>query len=112
MVKRFLEEIDEQDLKIICYNEASNPTREQLLDFHKDCFNKGLVSGALTGINSVSAELNELGIPNEWMVPTTQDIVVALERALLSTDARKSKESQIVVGLINVDGFGKIVDRH
>lgn len=112
MVKRFLEEIDEQDLKIICYDEASNPTREQLLEFHKDCFNKGLVSGALTGINSISAELNDLGVPNEWMVPTTQDIIVALERALLSTDARKSKESQIVVGLINVDGFGKIVDRH
>ncbi|MBP1960939.1 GTP cyclohydrolase IIa [Paenibacillus aceris] len=112
MVKRFMEEIDEQDLKIICYDEVNSPTREQLADFHKDCFTRGLASGALTGLHSISTELTECRIPNEWIVPTTQDIVVALERALLSTDARKSKESQIVVGLINVDGFGKIIDRH
>jgi GGDEF domain-containing protein len=112
MVKRFLKELDELDLQIICYEGASSPTRDQLLEFHNHCYNKGLTSGALTGVNSISVQLNELDIPNEWIVPTTQDIVVALERALLSTNARKSKESQIVVGLINVDGFGKIVDRH
>ncbi|MGN7759989.1 GTP cyclohydrolase IIa [Paenibacillus sp. 22594] len=112
MAKRFLEEIGDEGLEMICYDNVNYPTREQLVGFHRDNFHKGITSGALTGLHSVSAELTAMGIPNEWMVPTTQDIVVALERALLSTDARKSKESQIVVGLINVDGFAKIIERH
>ena len=112
MAQRFLNEIEEEGIEIICYDNLNNPTREQLLDFHRDCFHKGLTSGALTGLHSVSADLTADSILNEWIVPTTQDIIIALERALLSTDARKSKESQIVVGLINVDGFGKMVDRH
>jgi len=111
MVKRFLEELDDQTLQVVCYEGASNPTSEQLFDFHQECYKKGMTAGALTGIRSISVELGERGIPNEWITPTDQDIIVALERALLSTNARKSKESQIVVGLIQVDGFGKIVDR-
>lgn len=112
MVSSFLNEINEQDLKILSYEGENNPTKEQLLAFHADCYHKGLTFGALTGIHSISVQLEEMAIPSEWMVPTEQDIVIALERALLSTEARKNKESQIVVGLINVDGFGKIVDRH
>ncbi len=112
IVKRFLQELEEEDFQIICYEGALNPTREQLLEFHKANFDSGLTSGALTGIHSIAVELSQLDIPAVWMVPTIQDIIVALERALLSTNARKSKESQIVVGLINVDGFAKVVDRH
>ncbi|HEY0827528.1 MAG TPA: hypothetical protein VGE40_05500 [Bacilli bacterium] len=112
MVKSFLEEINEKDLQMISYDGGNNPTREHLLAFHAEYYSKGLSVGALTGIHSISVDLNGRSIPNEWVVPTKQDIVVALERALLSTEARKNKESQIVVGLINVDGFGKIVDRH
>lgn len=51
-------------------------------------------------------KLTQLGIPNEWLLPSDQDIVVSLERALLSTASRRSREGQIVVGMINIDDFG------
>ena len=65
----------------------------------------------LTGLKSVSDELTKLNIPNEWLVPTEQDMIVSLERALLSTETRRSKESQIVVGFMNVDDFGRIAEQ-
>ena len=34
-----------------------------------------------------------------------------MERALLATETRRNKESQIVVGLINIDDFRQVIDR-
>jgi hypothetical protein len=70
----------------------------------------GQAKTALTALNTVSEELNRLGIANEWVLPTEQDVIVALERALLSTETRRGKEAQIVVGLVNVDGFRKMAE--
>ncbi|WP_245552859.1 hypothetical protein [Brevibacillus massiliensis] len=52
-----------------------------------------------------------LNVPNEWVIPTAQDISVSLERALLSTEKRRNKESQIVFGLIQVDDYSQLVER-
>ncbi|HZG85685.1 hypothetical protein [Paenibacillus sp.] len=82
---------------------------EELAAFHAESHRAGRTAVALTGSKAVAERLTALGVPNEWVVPLDQDITVALERALLSTETRRSKESQIVVGLINVDDFGKLV---
>ncbi|MFD1177861.1 hypothetical protein ACFQ3W_16345 [Paenibacillus puldeungensis] len=83
---------------------------EELVRFHESQFRSGRAKAALTALSSVSEELNRRGVPNEWIMPTEQDVIVALERALLSTETRKSKEAQVVVGLIQVNGFPKLAD--
>src|SRR5699024_6224101 len=71
-------------------------------------YEQNITYGAITGIKKVAEALSARGIPNEWVMPTFDDIVVTLEQALLSSEKRKSKESQIVVGLMKVDNFHKI----
>jgi len=82
---------------------------DELARFHIEMHRNGRTAVALTGVKEVADRLKREGIPNEWVVPLDQDITVALERALLSTETRRSKDSQIVVGLLNVDDFGRLV---
>ncbi|WP_159884221.1 GGDEF domain-containing protein [Paenibacillus puerhi] len=92
------------------YGEGRATDVEALIRFHKgqQC---GGGTVALTGLRSVAEALTLEGYPCEWVLPTEQDIIVTLERALLSTETRKSKEAQIVVGLINIDGFRKAAEQ-
>jgi len=94
---------------IEAFEGSAYASTETLVAFHADKHRAGAAAAALTGVKAVAERLTALGIPNEWVVPLDQDITVALERALLSTETRRSKESQIVVGLINVDEFGRLV---
>jgi hypothetical protein len=87
------------------FDEMTGASKEEMVAFHREQFITARCSAVLTGVRSVAEVLTKEGIPNELVVPTTQDIIVSLERALLSTETRRSKESQIVVGLVNVDDF-------
>lgn len=106
-----LAELGQEQTDLIYFEKSSHPSREELLEFHKEQFRQGKCTAVLTGLKSVSDELTKLNIPNEWLVPTEQDMIVSLERALLSTETRRSKESQIVVGFMNVDDFGRIAEQ-
>jgi hypothetical protein len=106
---RIAAEIGEQRTVFIPYEQKPNPSVADLLEFHAEAFRSGRTQAALTLEPEVARGLREWGIPHEWVVPTDSNIVVALERALLSTETRRSKESQIVVGMLNVDDFGKQV---
>ncbi|OCA85869.1 hypothetical protein A8F94_13485 [Bacillus sp. FJAT-27225] len=86
-------------------------TIESIVQFHRDNY-QNLRSIAITGIQEVSLALSQLGIPNEWVTPTYQDLIVSLERALLATEARKNKESQIVFGIIDIDKFKKATEKY
>lgn len=107
-VERVWREIGEPDWPVFGFDGRSNPSRRELVEFHRKLYDQGATKAALTGVRTVSEELTRLGIPNEWIVPTDLDIVVALERALLATATRRSKEPQIVVGLINIDKFDRL----
>lgn len=98
--------------ELIFYAGGDPADTEAIVRFHAEQYAQGKTAIALTAIRFVSLKLSELGVPNEWVLPTEQDIIVALERALLSTESRRSKESQIVVGLIDVDGFRKAAELH
>jgi len=93
---------------VIAYEGSAYAATDELVSFHADKHRAG-AAAALTGSKAVAERLTALGVPNEWVVPLDHDITVALERALLSTESRRNKESQIVVGLINVDEFGRLV---
>ncbi|MFC5651161.1 hypothetical protein ACFPYJ_19025 [Paenibacillus solisilvae] len=112
MVDKSLKEINETRVDAVHYVGLAYPSRETLTAFHKHQFESGACDAVMTAEGSVAHALSELGIPCEWIVPTDQNIVVALERALLSTETRQSKEAQIVVGLLNVDQFEKHIHYH
>ncbi|MBT2292151.1 hypothetical protein J7E73_24055 [Paenibacillus albidus] len=112
MVENALKEIEETSVTAVYFDGSPYALREELIRFHREHYEKGHSHAALTAEESVSLALTDLGVPNEWVIPTDQNITVTLERALLSTETRKSKESQIVVGMVNVDNFGKSVQQH
>ncbi|WP_308638062.1 hypothetical protein [Paenibacillus silvisoli] len=111
-VDKALQEINETRIEPIHYEGSMYASREQLIAFHRQQYESGLCDAALTAEESVARELTELAIPNEWLIPTDPNITVALERALLSTETRQSREAQVVVGLINLDQFEKHVHVH
>jgi len=108
-VEQILIELEEDisDLYIFPHPFNGNSIHE-LVKFHVDNYHSRQ-SIALTGIQAVAEQLAELDVPYEWVTPTHQDMIVALERALLATETRRNKESQIVLGLINVDDFSRTV---
>lgn len=108
MVNRTLTGLGITETKSKIYDGPTYAAKDKLVQFHRDQIESGVCSIAITGVEDVALELDKLGIPNEWLVPSDQDIVVTLERALLSTETRRSKEAQIVVGVLNIDNFEKM----
>ncbi|HEY4392134.1 MAG TPA: hypothetical protein VGN02_12385, partial [Paenibacillus sp.] len=109
MVMNALQDLGIEHTKIVLYNGPVHASADKLFAFHQQQLNSGACSLAITGVESVARRLSAAGADNEWLVPSDQDMSVTLERALLSTESRRIKESQIVVGMIKVDEFGKLV---
>ncbi|WP_174729231.1 hypothetical protein [Mesobacillus harenae] len=110
-VRRALNELNEE-FQISFYEGTFSLERiKDIVLFHKDAFASGAANCAITGIKVVADELTGLNIPNQWALPTAEDIIVTLERALLSTEKRRNRESQIVFGLIQIDGYHELVNQ-
>jgi hypothetical protein len=110
MIETALNELGKLEVELEVYEKTANSTERDLLLFHREQHNTGRSRCALTAFSSVAVQLTKEGIPCEWIVPTNQDIIVTLERALLSTEWRRKKEAQVVIGLIHVDNFPKLAD--
>ncbi|MDN4074412.1 GTP cyclohydrolase IIa [Fictibacillus terranigra] len=111
-VNQILTELNEKNTDVHIFQGSPLATTEEMVNFHLSHFDNRPGSSVLTGVEAVSEKLTALGIPNEWVTPTHQDLIVSLERALLATRTRRNKESQIVVGLVNIDQFRKMVDSY
>ncbi|SEN13519.1 hypothetical protein [Lihuaxuella thermophila] len=111
MVDQTVHELGTSCLEAAYFDYFSAPSDEEIVRFHLDHFYRGACDAALTGIQSVADRLTEMNVPNEWILPTVQDITISLERALLSTETRRRKESQIVVGLITIDDSHRMMER-
>jgi GGDEF domain-containing protein/predicted transcriptional regulator len=111
-VEKILVELGEENSELTVFQKQSNPPLiSDIVGFHvENHIEHGAIS--LTGIQEVSKRLAEMNIPYEWVTPTQQDMIVSLERALLATETRRNKESQIVFGLINVDDFKRITEKY
>lgn len=112
MVTSTLRDLELDHIQVVVYDGPAYSAPEELLAFHRKQSEGDGFSMALTGVERVAQQLTELQVANEWLMPSDQDIVVSLERALLSTESRRGKELQIVVGMINVDDFGRLVMKH
>ncbi|WP_307337158.1 hypothetical protein [Caldalkalibacillus uzonensis] len=110
-VQQILKELGESVTALHFYGHSIQLSTDEVIAFHKENYENEKCSVCLTGIKTVAEGLTRLGIPNEWVLPTRQDIIVSLERALLSTETRRNKESQIVVGIIHIDEYRKLMDQ-
>ncbi|OPH58993.1 hypothetical protein BC351_21910 [Paenibacillus ferrarius] len=106
-IGRIVAEIGEKPASFLVYDGQPYPQADELVKFHTEAYRSGSSQAALTTESEVAEALTRDGIPCEWIKPTDQNITVVLERALLSTETRRSKEAQILVGMLNVDDFGK-----
>ncbi|WP_274364567.1 hypothetical protein [Paenibacillus thermotolerans] len=97
-----------EQTQFICYDGPAYASKVHLIRFHMERYEAGVSGAAFTGVKSVAEELAGRGIPAQWLEPAEQDMVVSLERALLSTETRRMKESQIVVGMVSVDDFEQL----
>lgn len=111
MVMRTLRDLALEGLKIAVYEGPSYASPDKLVAHHRKIAESQDCVFAFTGVERVAEELSRLNIPHALLLPSDEDIIVTLERALLSTESRKGKESQIVVGMVTVDEFGKLVQR-
>jgi len=109
MVMNALKDLGIEHTKVVVYNGPAHASPDKLFEFHNNLLNTGVCSLAITGVESVARRLSDAQAANEWLIPSDQDMSVTLERALLSTESRRIKESQIVVGMMKVDEFGKLV---
>lgn len=73
---------------------------ETLIGEHMKYHQQNPGSGSLTTRLEVAKALKREGLAGEWIEPTKQDIMVSLERSLLSTASRQKMEQEVVVGLI------------
>jgi hypothetical protein len=104
-----LKELGIENTQISVYEGPAHASPEKLLAFHRSRAAAGEAAFAITGMEAVAQGLAAANQASEWLIPSDQDMIVTLERTLLSTESRRSKESQIVVGMLNVDDFGKLV---
>jgi hypothetical protein len=111
-VEQILFELAESDFTCYSFNHHPHLNHiDHMIKFHENNYHKyGTI--AITGIQEVSTQLSELDIPNEWVIPTQQDMIVSLERALLAADTRRNKESQIVFGIIDIDNFNRVIEKY
>lgn len=108
MIHRTLKDLAIEDMPYINYDGPVYASTDKLVAHHQEAYRSGRCSVVVTAVESVGAELGRHNVPCIPLYPSDQDIVVALERALLSTETRRSKEAQIVVGMINVDDFARL----
>lgn len=111
MVMRALKDLGLEDLRVTVYNGPAYASPDKLAAFHAQQLESGAASLAVTGVAAAAAKLAERRLPAELLAPSEQDMIVALERALLATESRRNKEAQIVVGMLAVDDFSDLVIR-
>ncbi|SDJ25781.1 GTP cyclohydrolase IIa [Salimicrobium halophilum] len=93
------------------WEEQIDASIQQIADFHTNTYREeGTV--ALTGIKAVADFLEKRNVPHRYVTPTNQDMIVSLERALLATDIRRNKESQIVLSLIDLENFREATEKY
>jgi len=80
-----------------------NPTSAQdFLDFHRQKYESGASSGALTTVPTVAAALLQSGIPSLKMQPTAATLLHALNTAALRGSGARLEESRIVMMVVRI----------
>lgn len=82
--------------------------RAALVQFHLQHYRQGKSTAALTCLRSAYDQLVHLGVPVHWVTPTKTAIRETLERAHFLGQSNRTKELQMVVGLVSLDRFDRV----
>jgi len=72
------------------------------LDFHRDLYERGVTSGAVTTVPTVAAGLVEAGVPSLKMAPGRVTLRHALHTAALMGSGARLEESRIVTMIVQI----------
>jgi len=70
---------------------------EQFYQFHLELYNQGHTTGAITSINSVAKRLQEMGVPVQRLVPTTQGMHNTLRLIVTFVEGEQARGKQLVL---------------
>lgn len=70
---------------------------EEYYQFHLDHFNQGLTTGAITSINSVAKRLQEVGVPVQRLIPTSQGMQNTLRLIVTFVEGEQARGKQLVL---------------
>ncbi len=95
-----------EDLSIIYVNISSHVQQvEELCQEHEKNYQAYKKLGVITSLKLIADNLLMAGVPVVWLQPTKEDVIVCLERMLLSMTKRREKDHQIVFGKIALQSF-------
>ncbi|RXT02778.1 transcriptional regulator [Ammoniphilus sp. CFH 90114] len=80
---------------------------DEIMQFHYDLWMDQKVDAVLTSVASVYKNLVELGVPCYRIFPTKSMIHDGLQRAQLEGENVHLSDTQLAIGIINVDNFSK-----
>ncbi|MBE1554706.1 hypothetical protein [Sporosarcina limicola] len=83
---------------------------ELLINYHRENMKSRPNGVVTTSLKVVSEHLTGINIVNEWLKPSEEDMIVAIERMLLGTSQRKQKEMQIVFGRIFIENSSSFIN--
>lgn len=76
---------------------------EELYEIHVENYRTCQQVGVITSLKVIADRLTSLQIPVEWLKPAEEDIIVCLERLMLTTTKRKEWESQVIFGKLQIN---------
>lgn len=71
---------------------------EKIVQRHLEAIEGKSNVGIITSIKKVQDALKQYHLPVVWLKPTQQDIIVCIERILLSSTQRRKRENQVIYG--------------
>ncbi|MEI4768814.1 hypothetical protein WAX74_03960 [Psychrobacillus sp. FJAT-51614] len=102
--------LDETFTYCIYQGMVSDENIDDLVNFHLEKVAEDPKTVVITSLRLVSESLTNKNIMNEWLKPSEEDIIVAIERMLLGTNQRKQKEMQIIIGRIFLDNSASTIN--
>lgn len=84
-------------------------TLQEFVDFHKEAYDSGKTSCALTCLRSSHLELKRIGVPVIRVFPMQSVIRETLDKIILIGESIHNKASQIVIGHISIDNYEHLI---
>ncbi|MBZ2198733.1 hypothetical protein [Occultella gossypii] len=88
------------DVHVLEYRESV--TAEQFLAFHREHYDAGRTSGAITTVPWLAEQLSEAGIPNITMAPAVMTLRATLRTARLLGSGARLEDSRIAIVIVRL----------
>ena len=88
---------------ILVSQNSSVPEIDEIVALHIANVEGNQQAGVITSLRLVAEKLQAQQIPVEWLKPTKEDIIVCLERLMLTTKKRTDWESQVILGKLQIN---------